>query len=203
MEEIQRHGDSYLGGQHQHKWGFAFDRNAYSTSDRERLHYHDSHSRRYVHGDSNGYQWQSNGHHVSGGDYEMKRLPLILVISAFFWLLGTWSAFGTLSGLIVWEIRSNGNDNNGGGFKTGASGTDYSQQTSPQYALTSVTTAGAGATFLLASASADMVGNIAHVVSGTNFTAGFYEITSVSVGVSVTCDANICTGVGNTNPLRS
>jgi hypothetical protein len=41
-----------------------------------------------------------------------------------------------------------------------------------------------------------MVGNIAHVVSGTNFTAGFYEITSVSVGVSVTCDANICTGIG-------
>jgi hypothetical protein len=97
---------------------------------------------------------------------------------------------------MVWEIRSNGNDNNGGGFKTGASGTDYSQQTSPQYALTSVTTAGVGATFLLASASADMVGNIAHVVSGTNFTAGFYEIISVSVGVSVTVDANICTGVG-------
>jgi hypothetical protein len=97
---------------------------------------------------------------------------------------------------MVWEIRSNGNDNNGGGFKTGASGTDYSQQTSPQYALTSVTTAGVGATFLLASASADMVGNIAHVVSGTNFAAGFYEITSVSVGVSVTCDANVCTGIG-------
>jgi hypothetical protein len=111
-------------------------------------------------------------------------------------VLGEWNAFGALSGAIVWEIRSTGNDNNGGGFKTGASGTDYSQQTSPQYALTSVATAGVGATFLLSSASADMVGNIAHVVSGTNFTAGFYEITSVSVGVSVTCDANICTGIG-------
>jgi hypothetical protein len=41
-----------------------------------------------------------------------------------------------------------------------------------------------------------MVGNIAHVVSGTNFTAGFYMITSVSVGVSVTCDANVSTGGG-------
>lgn len=126
----------------------------------------------------------------------MKRFLSILFGSTLFWFPGTWSAYGALSGAIVWEIRSTGNDNNGGGFKTGASGTDYSQQTSPQYALTLVATAGAGATFLLASASSDMVGNIAHVVSGTNFTAGFYEITSVSVGVSVTCDANICTGVG-------
>lgn len=107
-----------------------------------------------------------------------------------------------LSGSTVWEVRGTGNDNNGGGFKTGASGTDWSQQTSPQYALTSIATAGTGATFLTATAANDMVGNIVHVVSGTNFTAGFYEIISVSVGVSVTCDANVCTGVGASGVLN-
>jgi len=46
-----------------------------------------------------------------------------------------------------------------------------------------------------------MVGNIAQVISGTNFNVGFYQITSVSVGVSVTVSTNnsgasISTGVG-------
>lgn len=98
----------------------------------------------------------------------------------------------------VWEIRSTATAGNvnGGGFRTGASGTDYSQQDAAQYALTSVTSAGAGDTFLTASAAADMVGNICRVVSGTNFTTGWYEIISVSAGVSVTVDRQVTTGVG-------
>lgn len=94
----------------------------------------------------------------------------------------------------VWEIRSSGAHSNGGGFVTGASGVDYSQQDSAQYALTGLTTGGATAVVTSASAAADMVGNIAHVISGTNATAGFYEIISVSVGVSFTLDRNWCTG---------
>lgn len=97
----------------------------------------------------------------------------------------------------VWEVRpTNGSDNNGGFFVTGASGTDYSQQNSPQFALTGIATSGAGAVFLYASATAAMVGNGLNVISGTNFTTGRFQITSVSVGVSVTVDRNICTGVG-------
>jgi len=103
----------------------------------------------------------------------------------------------------VWEIRSTATANmvNGGGFVTGASGTDYSQQNAAQYALTGVTSAGAGNVILTASASADMVGNILKVVSGTNFTQSWFEITSVVAGVSITCSTNaagtaICTGVG-------
>lgn len=114
---------------------------------------------------------------------------------ALFFALAT-VAFGALSSTIVWEVRSAGADTNSGGFKTGATGTDWTQQNGAQYALTSIATAGAGGTFLTTSAASDMVGNVAHVVSGTNFTAGFYEIISVSAGVSVTCDANVCTGVG-------
>jgi hypothetical protein len=98
---------------------------------------------------------------------------------------------------IIYEIRSAGSVDNGCGFKVGASGTDYSQQASPQYALTGVTTAAANAILLDAAAAADMVGNIAKIVSGTNFTAGWYEIISVVAGVSITLDRNCTTAAGS------
>ena len=103
----------------------------------------------------------------------------------------------------IWEIRTSADAGNVGGgfFVEGASGSDFSQQNSPQYALTGVTSAGAGNTILTASAAADMVGNGIKVISGTNFTVSWFEITSVSVGVSITCSTNaagtaISIGVG-------
>lgn len=102
-----------------------------------------------------------------------------------------------LSATIVWEVRSAGNANNGGGYKTGSTGTDFSQQNAAQYALTSVTTAGADAVLLHANAADDMVGNVARIVSGTNFTVGYYEIISVVVGVSITLDRTCTTGAGD------
>lgn len=102
-----------------------------------------------------------------------------------------------LAATIVFEVRpTNGADTNSGGFKTGASGTDYSQQNSAQYALTGLTTAAANAIILTASAAADMVGNTLRITGGTNFTAGLYEITAVSVGVSITVDRNCTTAAG-------
>lgn len=102
-----------------------------------------------------------------------------------------------ISNLCVWEVRATGNNDNGGGFVTGSSGTDFSQQDTAQFALTGVASAGAGSVFLTSSAAASMVGNICRVVSGTNFTVGLYQITSVTVGVSVTVDRAITTGVGS------
>lgn len=98
----------------------------------------------------------------------------------------------------VIEVRSTATAGNvnGGLFVTGASGVDYSQQDAAQYALTGVTTAGADATLLHASAAADMVGNGAKIISGTNFTAGWYEIISVVVGVSITLDRTCTSGAG-------
>ena len=102
----------------------------------------------------------------------------------------------------VWECRASATAAmvNGGGFVTGASGTDYSQQDAAQYNLTGCTSAGAGNTLLTASAASDMVGNIAKAVSGTNVTVGWFEITSVGAGVSITFSTNgagtsIATGV--------
>lgn len=104
----------------------------------------------------------------------------------------------TISALTVWEARSTatGSMVNGGGFVTGASGVDYSQQNAAQYALTGVTTAAADAILLSASAATDMVGNICRIVSGTNFTTGWYEIISVVAGVSITVDRNATSAAG-------
>lgn len=102
----------------------------------------------------------------------------------------------------VWEVRPTvGSDSNGGAFVPGASGTDWSQQNSPQYALTGIASSGSGNTVLSALAAADMVGNIAQCTGGTNFNTGFFEVVSVSVGVSITFGTNaggssICSGVG-------
>lgn len=103
-----------------------------------------------------------------------------------------------LNAAIVWEVRATATaaNANGGGFKTGATGTDWSLQNAAQYNLTSMTSSGAGAVILHASAATDMVGNIINITAGTNFTAGRYEITAVSAGVSITVDRNCTTGVG-------
>lgn len=101
---------------------------------------------------------------------------------------------------MVGEIRTGGSSTNGGGYSTG--GTDYSQQNSAQYALSGVTSAGAGNIVLTASAATDMIGNVGYVVSGTNFTTtSRFEVASVSAGVSITfktnaAGASIATGIG-------
>jgi hypothetical protein len=126
----------------------------------------------------------------------MIRLPLILFV-----LVSCNPCFAAINAAVVWEVRTTGVSTNGGGFKTGASGTDWTQQDACKYSLTGLTSAGAGNVILTASAAADWVGNIINIASGTNFTVGFFEITSVSAGVSATVSTNqagtaISTGVG-------
>lgn len=107
-----------------------------------------------------------------------------------------------------WDVRpASGNNANGGGYVQGATGVDYSQQASPQYALTGLTSSGSGNTVLSAAAAADMVGNIAQVISGTNFTTGLFEIVSVVVGVSITFSTRgdntaICSGAGSAGVIN-
>lgn len=88
------------------------------------------------------------------------------------------------------EVRTGGADTNGGGFKEGASGTDWTQQNAAQYAVTDGVTAG---TTTITSASAnfgtDVVGNWMYVQGGTgSVTAGWYEITARGSATSVTVD---------------
>lgn len=89
-----------------------------------------------------------------------------------------------------------GNDNNGMFYVPGGGGTDYSKQASPQYALTGLTSSGAGSTLLSAAAATDMVNNGANLISGTNGVVGVFQIVSVVAGVSITFDRAVTTGVG-------
>jgi hypothetical protein len=96
-----------------------------------------------------------------------------------------------LSASTVWEVRGGaGSDTNGGGFVTGATGTDWSQQNAAQYSVTDGVTAG---TTTITSATAnfgtDVVGNIIYVQGGTGaVAAGWYQITVRNSATSITVD---------------
>ena len=85
----------------------------------------------------------------------------------------------------VWEVRTTGNDNNGGGFTAGASGTDRSQQNAAHATLTAASVVGANITHIDVSAGdytvvAADIGNVLQITGGTA-TAGFYEIINVDI----------------------
>jgi hypothetical protein len=95
-----------------------------------------------------------------------------------------------LSASTVFEVRYSGSDTNGGGFVTGASGTDWSQQNTAQYAVTDGVTAG---TTTITSATAnfgtDVVGNIMYVQGGSgSVVAGWYQITSRTNSTTIVVD---------------
>ncbi|MCI0403570.1 MAG: hypothetical protein L0212_08615 [Acidobacteria bacterium] len=105
---------------------------------------------------------------------------------------------------VTWEVRTSGNDANGGGFKDAATGTDRSQQDSPHVTFdgTTVTASngGASATITLSGYTVITgdVGNILKVTGGTNFTTGRYEVVSVDTGAGTwTLDRNVTTGAGS------
>lgn len=81
----------------------------------------------------------------------------------------------------VWEVRQDGADTNGGGFKSGASGTDRSQQAAAHATLTTASTVHTTTTQINVAVgdytvTAADVGNLLQITGGTA-TAGFYEIT--------------------------
>lgn len=103
----------------------------------------------------------------------------------------------------AWEVRGGvGSDTSGGGFVAGGSGTDWSQQTSPQYSVTDAITAG---TTTITSASAsfgtDVVGNILYISGGTgSITAARYQIVSRTNSTTIVVDRStgLTTGTGAT-----
>jgi len=99
----------------------------------------------------------------------------------------------------VFEVRTTGDDTNGGGYKSSAGTTDYSQQDVAELSLTDCATSGAGATTLTSVTggfTAAMVGNSINLSSGTNLTAGFYEITAFTDANTVTLDRSPDDSVG-------
>lgn len=78
----------------------------------------------------------------------------------------------------------------------GVFGVDYSQTDTAIATSSTATSSGAGSVILFAGSTQSMIGNFVHVISGTNFTAGWYEIISEVAGVSITTDRAVTTGVG-------
>ncbi|HEX5323841.1 MAG TPA: hypothetical protein VFW40_08655 [Capsulimonadaceae bacterium] len=112
-------------------------------------------------------------------------------------------AFAAFSATTQWDIGTGGSSSNGGGFDTSSSGTDFSQQNSPQITYTDLVI-GATNTQLTSAlnpfTSVD-VGNIINITGGTGFTVQRVQIVSVAAGVA-TCDKSCGTasstgGTGN------
>jgi len=107
-----------------------------------------------------------------------------------------------LSSTIVWENRVGGSDTNGGGFKPGASGTDWTQQDTAQYSVTDAVTNGTTTiTSATASFGTDVVGNVLYIQGGTaGITAGWYEITSRTNATTIVVDRStgLTAGTGAT-----
>lgn len=108
-----------------------------------------------------------------------------------------------LSGSTVWEVRTAGSDTNGGGFVTGASGTDFSQQDSKNSGATNksvadvVATGVATITSATAAFTSAIVGNIVYL-SGTGITTGWYQVVTYTNGTTVILDRSPGTGTGGT-----
>lgn len=109
-----------------------------------------------------------------------------------------------LSASTVLEVRTTGNDTNGGGFVTGSSGTDWSQQNSPQYSVTDGVTAGTTTiTSTTASFGTDVVGNLVYVQGGTgSVVAGWYQITARVNATTITVDRSTGLSVGTGATVR-
>jgi hypothetical protein len=91
---------------------------------------------------------------------------------------------------LAWDVRTTGDNSNGGGFNVNASGTDYSQQDSPQVTYTDLVIDASVNTKLTSAANpftSAHVGNVINITSGTGFTVQRVEILSVAAGVA-TCD---------------
>jgi len=110
-----------------------------------------------------------------------------------------------LSSASVWEIRTAGAATNGGGFVTGAAGTDYSQQDAKNTVGNNISTTDAVAvgTGVITSATATftsaIVGNIIYLQGGTGaLAAGWYQVTARASTTSITIDRSVAAGTGIT-----
>lgn len=109
-----------------------------------------------------------------------------------------------VSASAVIEVRSTGATTNGGGFVTGATGTDWSQQDAAQYSVTDAVTAG---TTTITSATAnfgtDVVGNLLYITGGTGaIAAARYEIISRTNSTTIVVDRSTGLTLGTGATLK-
>ncbi len=100
------------------------------------------------------------------------------------------------TGIVTYNTTAGCTSDNTATLSSGTYGVDYSQLDTAIATSSTATSSGAGAVILFAGSTASMLGNFVHIISGTNATAGWYEIIAETAGVSITTDRNSTTGVG-------
>lgn len=110
----------------------------------------------------------------------MRKFALFLILSS--------AAYAAIPAGTQWDVRTTGNDANGGGYDPTVSvpGTDYSQQNSPQYTFTDLVIGGTTTQFtsVLNPVVAGMVGNVINITGGTGCTTGRFVMLSQSGGTA-------------------
>lgn len=104
-----------------------------------------------------------------------------------------------MPGTMVYEFRASASNNNGGGFKDGGTGTDYSLQDAAEYNDTDLVIDGADDTKITSAAHnfvASDVDNVINITAGVGFTPGRYHIVSCA-GNEATLD-RACGSTGST-----
>lgn len=97
----------------------------------------------------------------------------------------------------VWEVRYDGDNTNGGGWVTGSSGTDYSQQAAAQWSVTdAVTNNTTTITSATANFNSSVVGNVLYIVVGG--TAYRRYVTTYTNSTTIVVDATLSAGSGQT-----
>lgn len=107
----------------------------------------------------------------------------------------------SISAASVFEVRSAGADTNGGGFVTGATGSDYSQQNAKNTVGNDISTTDVVATgsTTITSATASfqttIVGNIIYLQGGTgSLAAGWYQVVTRTSATQVVLDRTVAAG---------
>lgn len=124
----------------------------------------------------------------------LRRLFLLALLPALIGLTEAPAQAALDSINTVWEVRpTNGSDSNGSCFVAGSTGTDFSQQNSPQQVYTDLVAASTTTITSVARAFSSVdVGNCLNITSGSGWTTGIYQIASVSSGTA-TMDRAIAT----------
>lgn len=98
---------------------------------------------------------------------------------------------------LVWEVRTTGNAANGGAFRAGSSGMDYSQQDTAQVTYADLTVDATTNTNVTSSANpftSAHVGNVIKISSTSPWSPGYYEVMSVTSRVATLDRSPAATG---------
>lgn len=147
----------------------------------------------FVSGDINSYVYVASGTNWQPGWYQITSISAGAVLNA---AIGAVIISIGPTGVVTLNTTAGCTSNATASLTAGTYGVDYSQIDTAIATSSTATSSGAGSVILFAGSTQSMIGNFVHVISGTNFTAGWYEIISEVAGVSITTDRASTTGIG-------